>query len=67
MLDSAHITLRDSKAHSLLELVKKVSTRLIPLIPPTWTGRFKTATIMYRSLSKGDIEYIDIPNRFRNP
>lgn len=66
MLDTAKIVLRDSKINTLKERIRKKSYDILSLIPPSWSGRFKTSTVMYRNTSSGSMEYIDIPNRFQN-
>jgi hypothetical protein len=67
MLCSSQITLRDSKAHTLFDRIRKNSKRLMNFIPSSWSGRFKTTTVMYRNELSGAMEYIDIPDRFRSP
>lgn len=66
ILDQAWVSLVESKAHTLINIIRKNADKIIPLIPSIWQDRFQTATLMYRSFSD-EIHYIDMPKRFRNP
>ncbi len=66
MLDTAKIKIGDSKASILRDRIWKKSYGLLSIIPSSWSGRFKTSTVMSRNTLSGSMEYIDIPNRFKN-